>query len=123
MKLAFCVRGSDFPLSLDDRFGRSDKFCIVESRTGERIKMVENTMKDLSGSAGVGAVQLLFEEGVEGLVAPHLGPTAEDARKKVKMQLWDQGDCKNIDDAIASWEEGELKEILDEEKPRGMYRA
>ncbi len=123
MKLAFCIKGRDFPLSLDDRFGRSDKFCIVESRTGERLKMVENTMKDLSGSAGVGAVQLLYDEGVEGIVAPHLGPTAEDARNKVKMKLWDQGDCKNVDDALSSWKEGNLKEITDDEKPQGMYRA
>ncbi|RKX94927.1 MAG: hypothetical protein DRZ90_11070 [Spirochaetes bacterium] len=123
MKLAFCVKGNDFPLSLDDRFGRSDKFCIVESRTGERLKMVENTMKDLSGSAGVGVVQLLFEEGVEGIVAPHLGPTAEDARNKVNMKLWDQGDSKNVDDALYSWEEGNLKEITGDDKPQGMYRA
>ena len=123
MKLAFCIKGSDYPLSLDDRFGRSDKFCIVESRTGERLKMIENTMKDLSGSAGVGAIQLLFEEGVEGIVAPHLGPTAEDARNKVNMKLWDQGDCKNVDDAISSWEDGILIEITGDEKPPGMYRA
>ncbi len=123
MKLAFCIKGRDFPLSLDDRFGRSDKFCIVESRTGERLKMVENTMKDLSGSAGVGAVQLLYDEGVEGIVAPHLGPTAEDARNKVNMKLWDQGDSKNVDDALYSWEEGNLKEITGDDKPQGMYRA
>jgi len=123
MKLAFCVKGSDYPLSLDDRFGRSDRFCLVESRTGERLKIVENTMKDLSSSAGVGAIQILFDEGVEGLVAPHLGPTAEDARKKVHMKLWDQGDCKTVDDALSCWLEGELKEIEEEEKPRGMYRA
>ncbi|MCK5736251.1 MAG: NifB/NifX family molybdenum-iron cluster-binding protein [Spirochaetaceae bacterium] len=123
MKLAFCIKGRDFPLSLDDRFGRSDKFCIVETRTGERLKMVENSMKDLSGSAGVGAVQLLYEEGVEGIVAPHLGPTAEDARNKVNMKLWDQGDCKNVDDALSSWEEGNLKEITGDDKPQGMYRA
>ncbi len=123
MKLAFCVKGSDYPLSLDDRFGRSDKFCIVESRTGERLKLIENTMKDLSSSAGVGAIQILFDEGVEGVVAPHLGPTAEDARNKVNMKLWDQADCKTVDDALSSWEEGTLKELTDDEKPQGMYRA
>jgi len=80
-------------------------------------------MKDLSGSAGVGVVQLLFEEGVEGIVAPHLGPTAEDARNKVNMKLWDQGDSKNVDDALYSWEEGNLKEITGDDKPQGMYRA
>ena len=123
MKIAFCVKGSNYPLSLDDRFGRSEKFCIVESRTGERLKLLENTMKDLSGSAGVGAVQLLFEEGVEGLIAPHLGPTAEDARKKVNMKLWDQADCKTVDDALSLWQEGDLKEITKNENPGGMYRA
>jgi predicted Fe-Mo cluster-binding NifX family protein len=123
MKLAFCVKGSDYPLSLDDRFGRCERFCIVESRTGDRLEIVENTVRDLSSSAGVGAVQILFEEGVEGIVAPHLGPTAEEARKKVKMKLWDQNDCRTVDDALALWNEGELKEITDEEKPEGMYRA
>jgi len=123
MKLAFCVKGTDFPFSLDDRFGRSEKFCIVESRTGDRLKIVENTVRDLSSSAGVGAIQILFDEGVEGIVAPHLGPTAEDARKRVKMKLWDQADCKTVDDALSCWQEGDLKEISEEDKPQGMYRA
>ena len=80
-------------------------------------------MKDLSGSAGIGAIQSLFEEGVEGIVAPHLGPTAEDARKKLKIKLWDQGDCKTVDDALASWQSGDLEELTGSERPTGLYRA
>ena len=123
MTLAFCVKGDDYPLPLDDRFGRSDKFCIVDSATGNHLKLLENTMKDLSGSAGIGAVQILFEEGVEGIVAPHLGPTAEDARNKLKIKLWDQGDCKTVDDALASWRNGDLEELTGNQKPQGLYRA
>lgn len=123
MILAFCVHGDDESLPLDKRFGRSDKFCLVDSTSGDYINVIGNPMKEASGSAGTGAVQLLADNHAEGIVAPHLGPKAEEARQGLGMPLWDQGDCKTVEDAFESWKIGDLKQ-MPEVKPRnGLYRA
>jgi predicted Fe-Mo cluster-binding NifX family protein len=121
--LAFCVKGSAEPLPLDERFGRADRFCIVDSVSGSYINVIENTMRQADGSAGTGAVQLLAEQEVQGIVAPHLGPKAEEARKLLGMRLWNQGECKNVEEAINSWKNGELDEVLGKNRPKGLFRA
>lgn len=123
MILAFCVRGSDESLPLDERFGRSDKFCIVNSDSGDYLKIIANPMKEATGSAGIGAVQLLSDQKVQGIIAPHLGPKAEEARRKLDIKLWDQGDCKTVDDAFGSWNNGDLKSVAASARPKGLFRA
>jgi predicted Fe-Mo cluster-binding NifX family protein len=121
--LAFCVQGEGDPLSLDGRFGRAEKFCLVDSEDGHRIKILTNPMQQASGSAGIGAIQLLADREVEGIVAPHLGPKAEEARKSLGIELWDQGDCKTVDQAIAAWKNGTLSVVAEKPVRRGLQRA
>lgn len=123
MILAFCVRGSDESLPLDERFGRSDKFCLVNSDSGDYLKIVPNPMKESTGSAGIGAVQFLSDHNVQGLIAPHLGPKAEEVRRKLDIKLWDQGDCRTVDDAFSSWKNDDLRSVAEVKRPRGLYRA
>lgn len=123
MILAFCVHGNDASLPLDKRFGRADRFCLVDSATGSYTRVLENPMKEASGAAGIGAVQLLADHHAEGIVAPHLGPKAEEARQGLGMKLWDQGDCKTVDDAFESWKSGDLDQVAPVKIPKGLYRA
>ncbi len=127
MILAFCVEGGEQPLQLHERFGRAHSFAIVEasraSGKGKVLKTVENSGRDLPSAAGTGAIQLLVNEGVEGIVAPHLGPKAEDARVKLGLKLWSQGDYNNVDDALAAWMADNLEELSNSVKPEGLYRA
>lgn len=123
MILAFCIKGNDESLPLDERFGRADKFCLVDSDSGNYLQVVVNPMKTASESAGIGSVQLLSDKNVEGIIAPHLGPKAEDARKSLGIKLWNQGDCKTVDDAFDSWKNGDLKAVVETNRPKGLYRA
>ncbi len=113
-------------MELDERFGRAANFAIVEAaRAGGRelLKIVENTGREASGAAGTGAVQILANEGVEGIVAPHLGPKAEEARKRLGMKLWSQGEAKTLDEALSAWAAGELENLSSQQAPKGLYRA
>lgn len=123
MTLAFCVRGDDEPLSLDERFGRAEKYCLVESEDGRRLNLLANPMQLATGSAGIGAVQLLADRDVEGIVAPHLGPKAEEARKSLGIKLWNQGECKTVDEAVFAWKNGTLKVVTEKSVPRGLHQA
>ena len=127
MKIAFCISGFDQPLKLDDRFGRAPGFAVLEvqrsSGDSGMLQTLENTGQDASNGAGTGAVQLLANEGVEGLVAPHLGPKAEAARRQFGMKLWSQGRHATLESALAAWKAGELEDLSTAEAPQGLHRA
>jgi len=123
MILAFCVTDPQSPRQLDERFGRCAAFSLVDSESGAIVETLENPMKDASGSAGVGAVQLLVDHGVTGIVAPHLGPKAADARLRLGLEVWDQGDTGTVEDAFTAWSKGELAKADASPKPKGLYRA
>ena len=125
MKLAFCTKSKD-GIDLDDRFGRAAAFLIVDSAGGGDAgsgKGLENSLAEASGSAGIGAVQLLADEGVEGLIAPRLGPKAADAAFRLGLKVWNQGGASTADQALEDWSAGRLEEVVETEKPKGLYRA
>jgi predicted Fe-Mo cluster-binding NifX family protein len=121
--LAFCVRGEGEPLSLDERFGRAEKYYLMDSEDGHRINILTNPMQQASGSAGIGAIQLLADRNVEGIIAPHLGPKAEEARKSLGIKLWDQGECKTVNEAIEAWKNGSLKVVVEKPVHQGLHRV
>ncbi len=123
MTLAFCVRGDNEPLSLDERFGRAEKYCLIDSENGHRIEILGNPMQLATSSAGIGAVQLLADRNVEGIIAPHLGPKAEEARKSLGIKLWDQGECKTVDEAVEAWKNGSLKVVVEKPVHQGLHRV
>lgn len=127
MILAFCIKGFDDPLELDERFGRAHGYAIVEatraSGGGTVLRTVENTNREAASAAGTGAVQILVNEGVEGIVAPHLGPKAEEARTRMGLKLWSQGKNTTLDAALSAWAAGELEDLSNATKPEGLYRA
>lgn len=122
MKLAFCTKTKD-GLELDDRFGRSTAFRIVDSDTGILDKVMENPLAETSGSAGIGSVQLLSNEGVEGIIAPLLGPKAADAAQRLGLKVWQQGESETVEKALANWKAGSLEEVKEPDAPKGLYRA
>ena len=122
MKLAFCTKSKD-GRELDDRFGRSAAFRIVESEDGSVVRTMGNALADASGSAGVGAAQSLADEGAEGIVAPHLGPKAADAARRLGLNVWHQGEASTVEEALEAWKAGRLEEAGTADAPKGLYRA
>ncbi len=122
MKLAFCTKVMDGS-ELDDRFGRAAAFRIVDSKDGSAAQTLENSLADAAGSAGIGAVQLLCDNGVEGIIAPHLGPKAADAARRLGLKVWHQGSSRTVEAALEEWKAGRLEEAKEPEKPKGLYRA
>lgn len=123
MVLSFCVKDDRVPAVLDDRFGRSDAFVVLDSENGEILSRMENPGADAAGSAGISAVQTLVNAGVQGFVAPHLGPKADDARKRFGIRVWHQGTHTDVDSALAAWRNGELEEVPIDSVPTGLHRA
>ena len=123
MILAFCLRSPEDSRALDDRFGRCAAFAFVDSESGEVRKIVENEGRDAVDAAGTSAVQLLVNGGAAGAVAPHLGPKADEARRRLGLRIWSQGSHAATEEALAAWKAGALEESGNAPAPRGLRRA
>ncbi|MDF1569388.1 MAG: NifB/NifX family molybdenum-iron cluster-binding protein [Spirochaetaceae bacterium] len=123
MVLAFCVKDDSVSAVLDERFGRSKSFDILDSENGEILSRMVNPGAEASGSARISAVQTLVNAGVQGFVAPHLGPKAEDARKRLGIRVWNQGAHTDVDSALEARKKGELEEVPIDSPPPGLHRA
>ncbi len=70
------------------RFGRAPTFTIIdiEEKQVKDVKIIENPGYRASGGAGVKAVQLLANEGVEIVIGPTPGPNAYFALKNAGIK-------------------------------------
>lgn len=122
MKLAFCVKDLREPNELDDRFGRSNGFILVDSDEETILEVLENEHKDSPSGAGTGSLQLLFDKGVEGIIGPEVGPKAFDGLMAADVPFWKQGASSTWKEALSAWSNGHLVKVA---RPlaKGLHRA
>ena len=77
MKIAVTCQGDKLDDQMDQRFGRSPFFLIVDSDTME-YEAIENTNATLGQGAGIQSAQMISSMGVEVLVTGNCGPKAFD---------------------------------------------
>ena len=78
MKIAICSKGNDLSSLCDERFGRCETFVIFDTETKESFA-IDNEAKNEGAGAGGKAVKILFNKGIDILIAPELGPKAMEA--------------------------------------------
>ncbi len=78
VRIAFPTEKGGLEDNIYPRFGRAPTFTIIdiEKKQIKNVKIVENPGYRASGGAGVKAVQLLANEGVEIVMGPTPGPNA-----------------------------------------------
>lgn len=124
MKIAVPAKTGGFGAIIDDRFGRCEKFVIYDTRTKE-VFNVDNTAKDESGGAGGKAVRILFQNEVEAVIAPELGPKASDAMKAFEIKAYKKDESLTVDEVIKKFEDGKLEmiEFATVEEHSGLRRV
>jgi predicted Fe-Mo cluster-binding NifX family protein len=75
MRLCVTSTGKEIEANIDASFGRASWFLIIDTDTNA-IEAVENTAAALGQGTGVGAAQLVLDEGVDGVLTGRLGPNA-----------------------------------------------
>ncbi len=110
MKIAVASKGEGLKSEIDNMFGRSEYFVIVDLENME-VKSIENTAKNESNGAGGKAVKLLSNEGVEIIVAPELGPKAVTAVEAFKIKAYKKDSFKTVEEAVNAYKDGKLKEF------------
>jgi predicted Fe-Mo cluster-binding NifX family protein len=111
MKIALCTLGNNLDAKLDDRFGRAEKFIIVDTEN-DSFKVIDNIAKNEAGGAGGLAVRNLASERVECVIVPQLGPKAETALKAFEIKAFQQGDAKIVSEALEKFKNNELTKLL-----------
>ena len=124
MIIGICAKGKELKSSLDDRFGRAENFIVYNTETSE-FSSVENTARDEASGAGGIAVKILSKYNVEVILAPEIGPKAMTAINAFEMDAYNFGNCENVQDAIESYRNGNLKKFITSstESHSGLRRA
>lgn len=80
--MIIAVSASDASLSsmVNPRFGRCTQFIVMDT-SKHNHHILQNTAADGPGGAGVEAVRLLVDQGVEAVVSGYIGPHAMQALK------------------------------------------
>ena len=86
MKVAVTSSGETPEALVDRRFGRCNYFVFMDTETGE-VEFLANPNIDHLEGAGVAAVNLVAERGVEKVVSGEFGAKVKSILDKLKIQL------------------------------------
>ena len=107
MKVAVSSTGMELDSNIDPRFGRCDKFLIVDTET-MKAELVTNDSVSAAHGAGIGAAQTVASHGVEAIITGHVGPNAHMALSGAGIDIYtaSQG---TVREAVEQLKSGELK--------------
>lgn len=119
MKTAFSCRQGDLNEQLEQRFGRSPKFLIIDTETDEK-KIIDNKLNMNSPQgAGIQTAKNLYDAGVEAVVSGHLGPNAFQTLKSAGISAYTASNM-SVNEAYEAFKAGSLKK-LDNPDVQGHY--
>jgi predicted Fe-Mo cluster-binding NifX family protein len=75
MKICISSTGQDLAAKVDPRFGRAQRYIIIDTETKE-FECVENAAAMAGGGAGTKAAQLVINKGVQAVLTGNIGPNA-----------------------------------------------
>jgi predicted Fe-Mo cluster-binding NifX family protein len=110
MKLCITSDGKDLDSSVEETFGRSPYFVIIDTETTE-TKSVRNTAVHSGHGAGIGAAQIISDEGAEALLTGIVGPNAFTALKAAHIKVFEgASEFDSIKVALEKFKKGSYKE-------------
>jgi predicted Fe-Mo cluster-binding NifX family protein len=108
MKVAISSKGTDLDAQVDQRFGRSQYFIIIDPAS-EEFEVLDNKAAALSGGAGIQAAQMVVNTGVEAVLTGSLGPNATNALAAAGVKVY-LGASGPVREALQQLEGGQLQD-------------
>jgi predicted Fe-Mo cluster-binding NifX family protein len=89
-KIVITIQGLGEGLSapMDQRFGRAERFLVVDADCAGVLQTVVNPSIDAAHGAGTGAAALMREIGAAAVISGRFGPKAFDALDALGLQVW-----------------------------------
>lgn len=124
MKIAVCSKGNDLKSLCDERFGRCETFVIFDTETKENFA-IDNEAKNEGAGAGGKAVKILADNKVDVVLAPELGPKANEAIKAFEIEAYRTIANLTVEEQIKNFQEGKLEkfETSSVEEHSGLRRV
>ncbi len=104
-------RGEGLDAPLDERFGRAERFLVVDGDSGEVLETIANPAVTASHGAGTGAATLVQQVGATAVISGRFGPKAFDALHALGVQAWTTSGGITAGQALARYRDGELERM------------
>ncbi len=109
MKVAVTTKGNTLDAPIDPRFGRAQKFIIVDTENENDFEVIDNTQNlEASGGAGIQAAQNVASKSIEALITGHCGPNAFKTLSAVNIKVF-EGATGTVKEMLEKLKKGELK--------------
>ncbi len=124
MKIAVCSKGNDLNSLCDERFGRCETFVVFDTETKESFA-IDSEAKNEGAGAGGKAVKILADNKVDVVLAPELGPKANEAIKAFEIEAYRTIANLTVEEQIKNFQEGKLEkfETSSVEEHSGLRRV
>ena len=110
MKLCITSDGKSLDSRVEEMFGRAPYFVIVDTETLE-AKAIGNTAMGTGHGAGIGAAQLIADEGAEAILTGIVGPNAFKALGAAHIKVFEgASDFDSVKIAMEKFKKGVYKE-------------
>jgi predicted Fe-Mo cluster-binding NifX family protein len=109
MKIAISATGKVLESTMDQRFGRTACFIIVDPVTME-FEAIDNQAAASAGGAGIASAQTVVNKGVEAVITGNVGPNAMNVLKAVGIIIY-QGAPVGIRENLEMYKRGVLQKI------------
>ena len=109
MKIVFTTKGNDLNSQIDDRFGRSEKFLMLDEESGD-IKVIENNTESMEHGAGLQAVKKIIDLGVDVVITGNgAGQKVLDVLKMSDIKFYIGANGMTLKEAYEAYKNGKLE--------------
>jgi predicted Fe-Mo cluster-binding NifX family protein len=115
----FCIpaRGEDLDAAVDTRFGRAERFVVIDTDTGE-VRSFPNAGAASGHGAGVQAARSVAASGAEAVLAPACGPKAFEVLQAAGIAVY-SGAAGTLREALEAFESGRLQRLEEADAAAG----
>jgi predicted Fe-Mo cluster-binding NifX family protein len=107
MQVAVCASGPSLTDRVHDRFGRAEYFQLIDASTMTTRVIANDGNRAGTEGAGIGAVELIAEQGAHAAIVTKVGPKAADAFQRAGIAVYEAAGM-TVGDAMVAFVRGEL---------------
>ena len=111
MKIAIASEGKTLDSAVNQTFGRTQYFIVVDSDTMD-FQVIDNSAASAQGGAGIKAAQAIVDSGADIVIAMHCGQNAADVLKSANISIM-RAVPGSISELIQKYKNGELVELTE----------
>jgi predicted Fe-Mo cluster-binding NifX family protein len=110
LKIAVTAKGKELDSQVDERFGRTHCFIVVDTETGE-MKVYDNQVnQNAMQGAGIQSAQNIANIGVDAVLTGHVGPNSFRVLSSAGIDVY-TGATGSVRDMIDKFKGGQMSPV------------